>query len=83
MSNYKQSKTYHEAIEKSFQVKWKVGTCSQGEECWCRTIKPVGSIIYKDGDIDAEYYVVGSAELLKETAEYFVKLHNEKLGGNE
>lgn len=83
MTNNKQSMTYQEAIEKSFTVKWEIGTCSQGEECWCRTIKPVGPIIYKDGDIDAEYYVVGSAELLKETAEYFVKLHNKNIDNEQ
>jgi hypothetical protein len=81
MSNRKSMK-YQEAIEKSFQVKWKVGTCSQGEKCWCRTIKPIEPIFYEDGG-DAEYYVVGMGELSKETAEYFVELHNEKLGGNK
>jgi hypothetical protein len=73
--------TYQEAIEKSFQVKWKVGTCSQGEECWCRTIKPIEPIFFEDGG-NAEYYVVGTGELRKETAEHFVKLHNQTFGGD-
>jgi hypothetical protein len=81
MTNNKQSMTHQEAIEKSFKVKWQIGTCSQGEECWCRTIKPIEPILYEDGG-NAEYYVVGMGELSKETAEYFVKLHNEKFGGN-
>ena len=75
--------TYQEAIDKSFTVKWKTGTCSQGEQCWCRTIEPVEPILYKDGDTEDSYYIVGSAEMLKETAEYFVKLHNETLKNKE
>jgi hypothetical protein len=83
MTNNKKIIKYQEAIEKSFKVKWQIGTCPQGEECWCRTIKPIEPILYEDGG-DAEYYVVGMAEMNKETAEYFVKLHNEKTyGGGE
>ena len=80
MSNNK-IKTYQEAREKSFRVKWEVGTCSEGEKCWCRTIKPIEPIFYEDGG-NAEYYVSCMGELSRETAEYFVKLHNEKFGGN-
>ena len=82
MTNNKQQKTYQEAIEKSFKVKWQIGTCSQGEKCWCRTIKPVKPIFYEDGG-DAEYYVVGMGELRKETAEYFVKLHNKNIDNEQ
>ena len=71
--------TYQEAKEKAFTVKWEIGTCSQGEECWCRTINPVEPILYKDGDIENEYYIIGSGELNKETAEYLVKLHNQNI----
>lgn len=42
--------TYQEAIEKGFRVEWKLGTCEQGERCWCRTIEPTEPIMYKDGD---------------------------------
>lgn len=69
--------TYQDAIEKSFTVKWNIGTCSEGERCWCRTIKPVGPILFNDGNTEEEYYVVRSGELNKETVEYLVKLHNE------
>ena len=69
--------TYQEAIDKSFTVKWKVGTCSQGEQCWCRTIELAEPILFDDGNTLSEYYIVRSGEMLKETAEYFVKLHNE------
>ena len=75
--------TYQEAIEKSFTIKWKVGTCSQGEQCWCRTIEPTEPILYKDGDIEGLYFIVGSGEMLKETVEYFVKLHNETFNTKE
>lgn len=71
--------TYQEAIEKSLTVKWEIGICSQGEECWCRTIKPVDPILFQDGEDHQEYYVARSGEMNKETAEHFVKLHNEKV----
>ena len=79
----KQEMTYQEAIDKSFTTKWKIGTCSQGEQCWCRTIKPVEPILYKDGNSDDPYYIVQSGQMLKETAEYFVKLHNETFNTKE
>lgn len=71
--------TYQEAIEKSLSVKWEIGLCSQGKDCWCRTIKPVDPILFQDGEDLQEYYVVRSGEMNKETAEHFVKLHNEKI----
>ena len=32
-----------------FSVITLFGTCSQGEQCWCRIIEP---ILYKDGDTE-------------------------------
>ena len=73
--------TYQEALKKSFQVKWKIGTCSEGEECFCRTIKPIEPILYEDStQWVLEYYIVGSGRLHKEIAEHFVKLHNQTFG---
>ena len=69
---------YKEAEQKAFTIKWEVGTCNQGERCWCRTIKPIEPILFEDGD-SQEYCIVGSGELHKEIAEYFVQLHNEKI----
>jgi hypothetical protein len=69
---------YKEAEQKAFTIKWEVGTCNQGERCWCRTIKPIEPILFEDGD-SQEYWIVGSGELHKEIAEYFVQLHNEKI----
>jgi len=37
---------YGEAIDKSLTVKWKVDTCQQGEECWCRVIKCDPPLMY-------------------------------------
>jgi hypothetical protein len=76
--------TYQEALKKSFQVKWKIGTCSEGEECFCRTIKPIEPILYEDSTQRIlECHIVGSGRLQKEIAEHFVKLHNQKFGGND
>ena len=61
--------TYQEAIEKSFTTQWKIGVCSQGEQCWCRTIIPIEPIFYKDGNSDDSYYIVQSGQMRKETAE--------------
>ena len=76
---------YQEAIEKSLTVKWKVDTCSQGEQCWCRVIKCEEPIFFKenDGSDDEEYYVVGSGGIGKETVEHFVSLHNKTFNTNE
>jgi hypothetical protein len=73
--------TYKQAIEKSLTVKWKVGTCDQGEKCWCRTIKCEQPVMFKEREDDEEdeYWVVGPAELNKETVEHIVKLHNESI----
>lgn len=75
--------TYQEAIEKSLTVEWKVGTCHQGEQCWCRTIEVVEPILFDDGDLSSEYYVVRGGEVHKETVEYLVKLHNGRFNTKE
>ena len=73
--------TFEEAQQKAFTIKWKVGTCNQGEDCWCRTIETIMPIFYKPHEKldEQEYYVLGDAGLGKEMAEYFVQLHNEKI----
>ena len=70
---------YSEAIEKSFTVKWVVDTCPQGEQCWCRMVRCEPAIIYKDRDIEDEYYPIHAGEVGSETVEHIVKLHNEKI----
>jgi hypothetical protein len=75
--------TLQEAIEKSFTVKWQVGICSDGEQCWCRTIEPEEPILYKDEGFVESYYVVRSGRMSKKTAEYFVKIHNKTCNTNE
>lgn len=74
--------TYEEAQELSLIVKWKVSTCGQGEECWCRTIVPIEPILYSEYqmiDTGQEYTVVRPGELSKELAEYLVRLHNNNI----
>lgn len=73
--------TYQEAITKSLSVRWEVDTCSQGESCWCRTIKPVDPILYEDGDTQEEYQVVRAGELQRKTVEYLVDIHNKNIQG--
>jgi hypothetical protein len=72
---------YEQAIEKSLTEKWKIGVCSQGEECWCRVIRCEPPLMFREReDSDSEeYYVVRSGELNKSTAEHIVKLQNEDL----
>lgn len=70
---------YKEAIEKSLTVKWKITTCRQGKECWCREILPAEEILYLDGDSMYPYTIVHSGEMNKKHAEHFVKLHNKSL----
>ena len=73
--------TYQEAIQKSLTVKWKVGTCDEGERCWCRTIVCEQPIMFKESEEDDEdeYWVVAPGDLNKETVEHIVKLHNESI----
>jgi hypothetical protein len=70
-----------EAIKKSLETPWRLGTCSQGESCWCRVIKCEPLLMYKESE-DSEYeefWVVGPGQLQKEIAERFVFLHNQNL----
>ena len=69
---------FEEAEQIALTIKWQIGTCNQGERCWCRTIKPIEPILFDDGGQD-EYWIVESGELHKNIAEYFVQLHNEKI----
>lgn len=71
--------SYSQAISESFKRKWAIDTCSQGEDCWCRTIKTDPPTIFLDGDSVEEYYVVEMGSLNKEMVEYIVKLHNNKI----
>jgi len=68
--------TYTEAIKKSFTVKWKVDTCPQGEQCWCRIIRCEEPLMYEDED---EYWPIRAGEVEKDTVEHIVKLHNEAI----
>lgn len=68
--------SYQEAQALSLTVKWKTTTCSQGEECWCRTIEPTEKIIDKDGE---EIYIVGSGSIDTLYAKHIVGLHNNSL----
>jgi hypothetical protein len=73
--------TYDEAEEKALNMKWVMDTCSQGEECWCRIIKPVEPVKYNNarhGETDwlEEYWIVRPGELNKEVAERIVEDHN-------
>jgi len=73
---------YEDAIEESLKRKWVVGTCSQGESCWCRIIKcdpPLMYVEFDSYDDEEEYWVVRSGELNKTTVEHIVKIHNESL----
>jgi hypothetical protein len=71
--------TYKQASELAFTVRWKLGTCFSGDDCWCRPIQGEQPIMFDDGGVESEYFIARSGELSKDIAEYFVKLHNEKL----
>lgn len=68
--------TYTEALEKSLNVKWKIGFCHVGEKCWCRIIEPEIPIIY---DKNEELQIISDGAINQEIAEYIVKLHNDSL----
>ena len=73
---------YDQAKELSFLVKWKVTECFSGPQCWCRRIVPVDPILYnytESSDYEEEYEIVGDAAIDQKTAEYIVRLHNDKI----
>ena len=80
---------YDQAKELSFLVKWKVTECFSGPQCWCRRIVPVDPILYND-EVDhygktlvstetEEYEIIPDAAIDQKTAEYIVRLHNDKI----
>lgn len=83
--NKRLAMTYDEAKEYSFQVPWKATECFSGPDCWCRIIVPVEPIFYThpESDTKYEYSILDAGALDQETAEYFVKLHNERLEKNK
>jgi hypothetical protein len=76
--------TYEEAEEISLRVKWKTATCGEGEQCWCRKIVPEVPILFKKTETsdEDEFIIVGPAEMPKELAEHFVRLHNNWIDGD-
>ena len=73
---------YEEARRHSFTVPWKAIECFSGPECWCRIIVPVEPIHYNHPDMpdkQHEYDIVDAGSLDQDTAEYIVKLHNERI----
>jgi hypothetical protein len=79
---------YDEAHKYSLTVPWKLETCNVGESCWCRIIVPIEPIKYvnKIGDterIDEIDYIIPDGSIDKETAEYFLELHHDKLKENK
>jgi hypothetical protein len=72
--------TFEEAEKLAMTVKWKTGVCISGEICWCRTIEPIEPIFFLDTDGGKEpFFIARGGEMDKKLAEYFVKLHNEKV----
>jgi hypothetical protein len=75
---------YDEAQKYSLIIPWKLETCNVGESCWCRIILPTEKILYKNtvGDterVDEFEYIIPDGSIDKETAEYFLELHKERL----
>lgn len=61
-------------MHNKFKIRWKLVACNQGDQCWCRGIKPETPILNEDG---AEIFIISTGQIEKEVAEYFVLLHNE------
>jgi len=71
---------YEEAEKLALKTPWKVDTCHVGESCWCRTIVPETPIEYFIvSEKTEEYYIIGSAAINEDMANYIVELHNQKL----
>ena len=75
---------YESAHTHSLTVPWKLETCNVGDSCWCRIIVPTKPLRYKDKIGDTERiseidYIIPDGSIDKETAEYFVDLHNREV----
>jgi len=70
--------SHEEVVKKSFETKWMLGTCKDGESCWCSSIRCDPPLMHKDPDSSEqqEYFPVKEGYMDKKTAEYFVRLHN-------
>ena len=68
--------TYSEAEKHALTVKWKIGFCTQGESCWCRTVIPEEQITDNQG---SDVCIIDSGCVSKQAAEHIVKIHNESL----
>lgn len=67
--------THKEFFEIAKEQPWKTIECETGKECWCR-------IITTDPPID-DHFVASWGSISKDTAEYIVQLHNQRLNKEE
>jgi hypothetical protein len=88
MSNQMVFESVDKAIEYSFTIPWKIDVCHVGEECWCRLILPIEPIKYthtystgEKTEVDYES-IIPDGSVDKDTAEYIVKIHNERIEKN-
>ena len=75
---------FEQAKELSFLVEWKAIECHVSN-CWCRKIVPFEPILYTEStspDDEEEYIIADAGDLDQQTAEYIVKLHNNKIEQN-
>jgi hypothetical protein len=74
-------KTFEQALQKSLTVPWEIDFCKEGEECWCRIIRPTEKIEYfRDSEkLSILDCVVDYGSIDKETAGYIVDIHNKFL----
>lgn len=75
-NEHKLRMSYSEFFELAKRQPWKIGKCSQGEICWCRTILTDTMVFDEEGQL---LNVVDSGAIHKELAEYIVNLHNANL----
>ena len=64
------------------QIRCKTYDCRKPRDCWCRAIvleSATEEELQENDEPGNKYWIIGSASLNKEEAEYFVKLHNENL----
>ena len=65
----------------NFKKKWKIATCTDGADCWCRLI--VTEDYKKAEDDNMNDCITYAGKITKRLAQYIVKLHNEELKREE
>jgi hypothetical protein len=71
--------SFEQVQKKALTTEWKVEPCFSGESCWCRIITLKEKILFKNGESQEEFSIIGSGAVNKELADHIVEVHNKSI----